>query len=1467
MNKILSFFILVLLLSVNKLTAQKREFTDDAKLFPKELREFFKIDTRKETQDLLDNFLQKWEKNEFTTDEQAQIMDFSNTMLRQRLRVSPEFTTYIKFLLTYKDKKIDAEKFKTYHEIAEQLLNKSKKDFIEFTQTIAYLFEDLVLTKSSTKTWKISTDDYTIEYQKEPVIVIKKTDLICITRGDTLEIFNTSGIYTPGTSKFVGKGGEVYWTRVGFTKEKAYAKLKKLTINLENADFSSDSVEFYYPQVFKKPIYGKLQDKATIQDQKEDASYPRFYSYQSLFELKNIFKNIDYRGGFALEGSQILGTTTDSSRCVLTIKQNNKVIMRALSKSFIIDPDKISSSKSAISVYLGTDSIYHSQVKLDYRETKRTITLSRDNVGLYLSPFFDSYHQLEYLPNNLIWNIDSNNIYLRNMLSPSLKVEFESASFFNMNKYISQQGLVSYNPLKKLSKMIEGTTDRVISEKELEVEFQNKITFLNNMLFMLANEGFIVYDISGHNIIIKDKLLHYVKAAEDKEDFDNIRFESNISALPNGKIDLANYSLHLQGISNITISDTQSTYIVPKNQQVIFKKNRDADFGGQIHSGRFDFYGEKFNLNYKLFKVTLNNVDSVKFKFPEYDSLGKFKRLRTIQTTIQNANGFLYIDDPNNKSGKKNIEKYPVFECNKESFVYYDKPQIFNAVYNRKKFYFKINPFIVNNLDKFTAEGLQFPGTFYSADIIPVITNALTIQEDFSLGFKTNSPEPAGFKLYKGKGIGKGKYLLSNQGFRSDGVVNYLTSKTESKNFIFFPDSMNSPISEQFIIPEEKNGKYPPVLGSGTINHWMPYKDSMYIYKGKDPISVYAGKIDFAGSFILTPLELVGSGQMAYQNLNIKAEKFAFLPKNIKTRDGDVVIKSSSTSRSALEAQSVNLDINLQTDFGKFQTNEDSSRVYLPSNKFSTTLNTFTYDIKSKQVEFSKAPTQSEDDAYFVSENPDQNNLKFQSTKASYNINQSNIKAQGVPFILIADSKIFTPNQEINIEKEGNIGSVKEATIIASAEEEYHTFYKAYVTITGQNSYSAYAFLDYVDVNKKKWPISITDIRINETNNTVAKGMILDSNKFFISPGIKYTGAVNVLSTRKNMEFDGYILCDLQQVPLVTKQVKIKEVIDAENVVMSLDNPLGNDGQALFSGVYISADSNKIYNILFGKKKSANDREVFSTSGVLKFDPVKNEFRYGPKDKAGALKIEDEVREGNLIKVNTNDNSFYAEGLIDLGVKYRHLPYTVAGNYLFDYKTNKNSMNTVLLLDLPVNSDVAKQWIDSMQIEAKELDDADINNESVLTAISMIVKSKKEKEKALADVAAGVIPITGELDKTLIFSDLKLTWVDSLSSFISFDKISLANIKGSQYNKVLNGVISFNKGEKDKDRFSMLLQPNEGSFTFWSYIDGDFSQISSDITLTDKITATAKKTEKSNKGLRLKLATMDDVYLLYMHKR
>ena len=1438
-----------------------KEFPKEQKAFIEELKKFFADAIQESSKQTLQAFIDPAMQAQFNEDDNSRIVEICNVFLTQHMKASGDFDVFLNTMMAIKTAKLPDDKIPGICETILDLMVKNKKDYRDFIGTALLLVSKGELFDNTVKRWTITGTDYTFKFVKEPVITFTKTDLQLYTPGDTSSIFNTSGEFSVTSNKWRGHNGEVYWTRVGFTRDAVRANLKKYTIDTRNSEYTSDSVTFFYPKVFNKGILGRFSEKATSTHQGERASYPRFTSYQNIFKLKNVFKNIDYKGGFTLEGDEIKGTGTDSNRAEVTITYNGKVTVRALSKSFLITPEKISAAKAAVSIYLDNDSIFHGQCVFNFQNKQRKLTISRKDEGLYAAPFSSSYHQVEFTADNIFWDIDDAVMDVKSISSSAKEAIFESSFFYNAEKMIQMQGILDYQPVTKLRTFYDKHQDRTATLQDVANYFNNDTKYIENLLFLLGREGFVFYDAEGSQVIEKQKLIHYDNAANKNEDYDVIKFKSLIVGKPNAKLDLKTNDFNIQGVDIISISDSQQTYFVPENKSLVLKKNRDMVFGGQVHSGRFDFWGKNFYFNYDSFKVNLSNIDSVKFKFPQYDSNGKFVRMRDIQNSIQNVSGYINIDSPSNKSGRINYVQFPRFVCTKQSFVYYNRPSIFKGVYTKEKFYFKVDPFTIENLDKFTAKGLKFPGTLYSSDIIPEWKNALSIQPDFSLGFIDKTPSN-GFVLYKKKGTVTGTFDLSNRGFRGDAVVDYLVSHTTSKDIIYFPDSMNSK-SDKFEMPEGADPKYPPVMGTNVYNHFRPYQDSMYVFKRKDPIQVYKGKINFEGYFILTPAELVGNGMTKYENIILKSEKFSFFSDKVKTEKASLELTTDASQLSALSAKEVSANLDLTKDFADFKTNSDTDKVQLPSNVFATTLNNFTYDIKTKEVVFNRAAQQQVDDAFFISNNSEQEQLSFTSSKANYNLNDLKLKAHDVPFLLIADSRIATPNNELTVEKNGVIGSIKGAIITTSDKNQYHKIYDAVVNIFSKSKFTGFGYCDYIDVDKKVTKIYYNDIHTTPLKTTVAIGKIADTSHFALYPKMLYQGEVTLYSTEENLWFNGFVKPDHNYPGLRTEWVAMSDTIEPENVVFDMKNPKGMDGKDLFCGTFISADSTaSMYTVFYGKKNSPEDKVVFSTSGIFFYEPKKKIFVVGEKYKLNPPTTEDPLFVGgNTFKMDLEKNTLYTEGLYNFNAKFKVLDYSVAGSYTLDLPTWKASFDVSMIINFPFNDDAMKFVTNLLLQNSYTLPPIKISGKSTFNAFAMMMKDKKDRNRIINELTGfGYIASADVMNKTFSISKVKMIYNDSSKAFISDGDIGLATLGKTGINKSSPGTLMIKAyGGKFEDVFGIFIEPTANDYIYFKFVGSTLNYLASDLNCVDKIKETAQKTEKMKKDYKLQQSTVEEV--------
>ena len=105
------------------------------------------------------------------------------------------------------------------------------------------------------------------------------------------------------------------WTKYGFSKDSVFAKLGDFSIDTRKNSINIDSVIFVNHYDLKQELYGKLECKLTRG--RKSSLFPRFTSFSKDVEFKNIFDNIDYRGGYILQGNEFVadGGKNASSNC------------------------------------------------------------------------------------------------------------------------------------------------------------------------------------------------------------------------------------------------------------------------------------------------------------------------------------------------------------------------------------------------------------------------------------------------------------------------------------------------------------------------------------------------------------------------------------------------------------------------------------------------------------------------------------------------------------------------------------------------------------------------------------------------------------------------------------------------------------------------------------------------------------------------------------------------------------------------------------------------------------------------------------------------------------------------------------------------------------------------------------------------------------------------------------------------
>ncbi|MEX0968206.1 MAG: hypothetical protein WD077_13275 [Bacteroidia bacterium] len=1427
--------------------AQRTHFSGSISSFPKELSKDFSKTPNPAFIESLKKFEDFWTAGSYSEPQQRKIIETAELMYAKRQKNARVVEQYVNNLLAFEEHNIDSSKFNDWHFILMKLLEEDTRKFNLFNQTIEGLFRQEAIYASSSKTW-LATNEYSLLYNEQPVVSFGKFDLRCVTKGDTITIFQTSGKLYTSDNIFKGKGGKVLWTRFGLPEDVVYAEMDEYQVDVNQPFYSVDSVTFFHKQFFgDRAIKGRLEDKAFIGVQDENSSYPRFTAFERTFKIDDLAENVFYEGGFQMEGGKLQGIGGPDYDASIMITYNGVPTFRARSKIFTLLPDRIHSSRARCSIYLGEeDSIYHPQLYFQYLIEDKELTASRRDEGLYQAPFFDSYHGLEMYYEGIVWKVEQPMINMKLITNTEGEAIFESTNYFRDTRYDRIQSILDYNPLAVIKHFAERIGTKEFSIQDLANNMGAKPSDIERLVILLSNEGYLYYDINNGWISLKDKLFHYVNSHHGRDDYDVIRFKSIISKLANASLSLETFNLTLQGVPTALLSDSQKTWIVPKDQTIILKKNLDMEFDGHVHSGRFDFYGEKFKLDYKQFRIALDNVDSVKFVFPEKDD-NDVTRYKQIKTVLQNVKGYLYIDQPFNKSGLKDFSEYPIFECTKSANVFYDNPAIHQGVYNREEFFFTIRPFTIDSLDNFTIQGLTFGGTLHSANIIPDIESELVIQDDYSLGLTETSPS-GGWPLYGGKGTGDMVVNLSNKGFRATGEVEYLASTNKSSDIIFFPDSMNSN-SEEFSIPDPGKDIYPKVAGRNVQTHWIPYADTMDIRQKAEPFLLYTENIVYNGDLILTPQRLAGKGELYYKRGIMASNLFAFYRKDIKAETASFKIHTIEDSTLlAFNTPNIQMELNLPNQKLTGTSNLNTVTTEMPRNVYATSLENMEWDIAKENLRLEKGKSQAVEDAVFLSWHNDQDSLRYSVGNADLNLKNYLIAAHEVPLIKVADSHVFPDSQNVYVEAGANMRVLKNSELKTDTLHNLHRIYEASIKVEGRKSMNGSGIYDYVDGSEKTYKIDMKAIGVNIEGQTIATGQVSDSSDFQLDEKFDYKGDVELLSIRKHLNFNGFILAMHKFPQLRTTWFRYNDEIKPDSLYFTIDTATkSEDRLEIFAAVCLATDSQHVYNVFLGRKKQYSHPEYFRAKGVLFYDKARQSFVIADPDK-----LYNNATEGIFYRFNDRTGDVYAEGPLNLAGNMRDVTSRSAGKVNFSPSDSQFVFDVVMTVNFGFDNTALKLMTDSLQQFGTGLPAPENSSDLAMLGLSTLVEDEKDKEKVLASAQGGLIPDDKALKSTLLFTNVRFVWDQQTESLHTTEKVGLANVDGRSVNKVLYGAIDIST-KRAGDKFTILMETQPGQFYYFYYYYGTMYSLSSD---KEFITAVREGANKTNKGkYRVRVAT------------
>ncbi len=1293
-----------------------------------------------------------------------------------------------------------------------------------------------------------------------PYITFKNCEIQLISKycssaacADTFYIRQTNGTFGFATQKWLGTTGSTTWERFGLA---AGADLKNYTLQTTRFKLYAPDALLNYPEKLEKPVQGLLEYESTAANRYPSrARFPRFTSNESNIRVKDMAKDVTYRGGFSIQGKQLFSNSLDGGESMIEVSKEGKLRFRAFSTRPYSFADSVVSNDIARFVAYhqgGKDSIEHLGLMLRYNTATGKLYTRRPKSVYNHTPFTMSYFGTEVSAENLLWDVNTDSIDLNMALArEKTMVEIESKDRFDavrstrmvaLRKFHPIQVIVSYSREKKVNSF---TARAVAQERKLDLRS------FRGAMHELYLGGFIHYDMQRDLITLKPKAKLYYNAINQIKgtDYDNMRINSLTNRGANTTIFLDSNTYKANGVNFFLISDSMKVKVTPIDRTVKIKENRRTMFSGKVETRRLIFRGSGFEFKYDSFLIRMPRIDSM--SFVKTDSATGASREMDNKILIEKG-GVLLISRPRNKSGLAELPEYPRFTATAGGKINFDGKEILGGVYDSSKVYFDI-PFIdIDSTNTYDPQNLGIKGTFFSSGMFPdFVDQPISIMDDGSFGFRRPTPKE-GYPVYEGKGTFIGEVTLDNKGVRGDGQLDYLNGIFESKDFVYYSDSLKTIGTKGEIkagVYAKTGASFPHVQMDDYYMDWDTQKDSMVLetYRGSK-FKIYDDareNLQYEGNLTYSPKKLSGSGRVETTGAFIESPNFNFKETAFEALNSEVMkIKSDDIKKEAVRGENVNVNYDLKNRYADIEAVNYAIETFsFPYTRFKTSLSKARWDIDQKKVTMSRAANDTSATATFISTSQKQFGLEFTGKAADYDLNDFKLNVYGVPYINIANNLIIPDKGEVVIRRDAEIDRLKKSQVVFNANTTFHKFRDCDIKVKSRNVFEGTGKHDYENESGDKYVLNCSfkvtkELRYDDKKKKTppqeiieasATAKIREDSAVKIFPGIIFRGNLVFKDKKKSPEFAGEYTLDIKWddqpnwLPYVSKD-SIRKPIYVNG---------SNNKEA--TGIFLEAfGEREVYgSFLEFEPVRAKDIEIFVAKGDLNFYADKGVYIVSPE---GKMSSPDSA--GNRFIYDAKEKKSNFDGKFEIiKTKENEAKVIAAGKGDADHKNSKFNLNLMLGLEIPL-SNTAAQIIAEILANGKT-EDAILDPED-FHAKMVDFLPEESLDDYLTQKAVGLPNYLDLLDKYITMPKVNLKWSSDHKSFYSTGKIPVFNIGKYEVNAAVEGFVEV---PKENNHNTIYIYLKNGSDWFYFEIEKGTARVFSN-NQAFKLEVTKKKEAK-----------------------
>jgi len=1211
------------------------------------------------------------------------------------------------------------------------------------------------------------------------------------------------------------------------------------------------------------------EGKFFIKKKSGSSAFPfDFKATQSLEKpLLDPFWKVNGRLWISNEKRGFLAETSKKAR--LEIMTKNKVIAQVDAEVIWVLPDhsiQIPEGKFRANI-AQNDSIIHPKVRIQWDAKAEKLHVNKLPGLASLALFFeDSFHQLRISADLAIVNPETQKIdFFRVAAKEETPAWVESYDFFEKERVRTALGIMAYDPMRILYNYFKEKKVSAAYLWDIAARYGKKEEDIRSGFQVFKQAGFLQIDAPGDLISFTRTGKHYANVLFDKKDFDQFYVSSSgelTSKEPNISYELSKDQLIVNGVDEITVSDSLHAAFRPKNNQIVFTKGRDFDLDGLVKIGNYRFRGPDFRFNFADFRIEFDKIDSITF-FPRKKD-GSLST-RELGGDLKYQSGSILLSPPNNKSGRLGLKAFPKLIIPKGVTAYFNEVWRAGGAYS-KEHYFQV-PKI--ELDSLLDKEITFQGTFYSKGLFPQLKTSLEIMDDQTFGFEYQSKLPLDIYAGKGKFQTNGPLKMDKLGLHGPGQIQLFGIYSESKNAKFFPDSLTSEgTSGKFQSLASANISLPAATFGAHQLRWDITEDSLIVKPLKNNFKLFQGQVDFSGSIGIHQKKVFGEGVLTQSEGMFTSSEFAFTANNWKVNEAKLQIgKNMKLFKPAVFAEKIAAESDLKLKritlhATSNQTGEE--QIIFPNLAYQSKGLEAIWDIESRHFRlFSKKGFEltawQEDTSQIESDTlPKQlhgstgNKGLILAKSADYDLKQEVLLLGGVEHVSIGPAMIYPFKGNFGIQKDGKFKPFSQAKAVLDAVNERHVISNLLVTdanseyFKGEGDYLLpRASGDSVAIKFKSFEF-VPPEKGTGTTSIRATAHFGEKNNLNLSTHQWFKGEVVLESDKEFAQFKGFVRPNLGLTGFRTGWIPF-EPKPGEEPKLDLNSSLNDEnGRPVTAGIFINA-SNKLYPTFLGPQSDDLDPTIFAAEG--KVTEEKNRFEIVGKQTKTELYFK--------------ERQFKAEGPIQFFEGNNLLK--AYGNISMSTDTLLPRVNAWLSLQFPfapellkvMGEKIVKYYLDEgpAATSADEPDDRDTYLKRVEAIVGSkipeVTLTKMDKDHLALD------KVHPDFAKSINFSRVDWAWLPNTSAFYSTSPISLVNVGPVDINNLVKGYMEVVK-KPNKEEFYGYWEISEDLWYFFAYFEGELGVFSSDNNFLAVVRNLVKNAKKDKGEVRVVEAAADE---------